>query len=106
MHQVIDIRVGSSRYQFVDAAAEDAHNETLRLARAAIPPRVKHVVAPGHTVAGARGQVLLAGAPITVDDVAPDPGAPEQGRPAWRVFEDAVFAGVILENYDHIPPKP
>lgn len=101
--QVIDIRTSRSRYQFVDGAAEQAHQQRMQAFRDAIPATVKYVVGPDDRVQGRDGQWFEAGAPITPEDVAADPGWPAQGRPHWRVFEGLVRSEVVLENYAHDP---
>ncbi|HEX2871660.1 MAG TPA: hypothetical protein VHP33_10395 [Polyangiaceae bacterium] len=102
MHTV-DIRVGSGPHRFISEQAEQQHQQQLQAFRAAIPPTVQFVVAPGESITRRDGRVITAGQPITTDDVDDDAGWPETGRPRWRVFRDLLHDQRLVENYQFQP---
>jgi hypothetical protein len=79
-----------------DKGQEQAHDAKMQQFREAIPSHVRYVVAPGQAVMGRDGKLLHAGAHLGgAEDLAPE----GDDRPAWRVFDDALWNGVIWENY-------
>jgi len=105
IHQVVvDLRTAGSGQQFTSQEQETEYHQRLAAARAAIAPGVRFVVAPGQRVQLRDGTWLEAGAPIAATDVSDEPGAPDKGRLAWRVFDDLVARERVLESYTWRPP--
>lgn len=97
--QIVDLRTKGPSRQFVTAEDEAAHNESMRLFRESIPKSVKYVVAPGASITVRDGSVRSAGQAIDPTDL------PEQaGRASWRVFDDYVWDGSVIENLAFVPP--
>ncbi len=104
LHQVVNLRTSRAPVRFISEEQERAYNERLAAARAAIPRDVRYVVGPGQRVLGRDGSWREEGAVVAATDVADEPGAPAQGRAAWKVFEDLVATEVVIENYEWRPP--
>jgi hypothetical protein len=97
--QVVDLRTKGPLLQFATSEAEASYNESMRRFRESIPASVKYVVAPGASITVRDGSVRSAGQAIDPTDL------PEQaGRASWRVFDDYVWDGRVIENLAFVPP--
>lgn len=107
LHQVVDSRTGATARQFHSTEDEASYNESMAAFRAAIPKHVRFVVGPAETCTGIKvrdGSVRTSGQPVNVEDIADESGFPDTGRPGWKVFEEHVFRGRVVENYGYVPP--
>jgi hypothetical protein len=110
MNQVVDVRYASRTRQFTSEEDERQYNAEVAAFRARIPSDVKYVVAPGSTILVLDGTRRGAGQAIQAEDIPEQVVTDKHGnqtgsRLGWRIFEEHLHAGRIIENYAHSVPQ-
>ena len=103
-NQFVDLRTSS---RFASREMAEAHDRACAKARAT--QRVRYAVAPGASFVTADGRALGEGAEVRLEDFTPTGDVTVvrdgcagivSGKPRWKLLEDAIHAGLVIEA-DH-----
>jgi hypothetical protein len=96
-HHSVNLRYGYAEGRFGDDESREKYAAECERFRATMATR--YAVAPGQRVTTPSGRIIPAKVAIDANDLRGD-----STRPAWRILEQLVRAGSVLENYEFTSP--